>query len=295
MVFNSVVFLVFLAVVLTAYYVLPFRWQNPMLLVASYVFYGWWDERFLFLIVLSTCVDFWAGLLIDRGKLTPRQRVEPSLVLLLAAVAFLGMDWPAAPAASTPLALVADGAAGDGLNLTLGSQGRWGVCLAVAAGLVVVQLLIEAVDSLVRYRAPARGAGGQYPDQSGCAGVLQVLQFLCGKHGGRAAIPGTAGASGDAEHHSAGGHFVLHVSDHELRAGRLSAADAGHGQFPEFCVVCQFLSPIGGRPDRAGGNALASGGAAAALALGIDHQWPVSDRPGAVQQGGDRRWCRGQR
>lgn len=148
MVFNSVIFLVFLAVVLTAYYVLPFRWQNRMLLVASYVFYGWWDERFLFLIVLSTCVDFWAGLLIDRGKLTPRQRIEPSLALLLAAVAFLGMDWRAAPAAATPLALVADAAVGHTLNLTLGSQGRWGICLVVAASLVVVQLLIEAVTRL---------------------------------------------------------------------------------------------------------------------------------------------------
>ena len=46
MVFNSLVFFVFFAVVYAAYRVLPHRGQNWLLLVASYVFYGWWDWRF---------------------------------------------------------------------------------------------------------------------------------------------------------------------------------------------------------------------------------------------------------
>lgn len=61
MLFNSIDFLIFLPVVLAVYYVLSTRAQNVWLLVASYTFYGWWDWRFLGLILLSTVVDFWVG------------------------------------------------------------------------------------------------------------------------------------------------------------------------------------------------------------------------------------------
>jgi D-alanyl-lipoteichoic acid acyltransferase DltB (MBOAT superfamily) len=66
MVFNSVTFLVFLAVVLTAYYRLKHRGQNVLLLVASYVFYGWWDWRFLSLLVFTSGFDYWCALWLDR-------------------------------------------------------------------------------------------------------------------------------------------------------------------------------------------------------------------------------------
>jgi alginate O-acetyltransferase complex protein AlgI len=56
--FNSVDFLVFLAVVYSLYLVLPHRWQNWMLLIASYVFYGWWDWRFLSIIAFTTILDY---------------------------------------------------------------------------------------------------------------------------------------------------------------------------------------------------------------------------------------------
>ena len=56
MLFNSFEFFVFLAVVYCLYLVLSHRWQNRMLLVASYVFYGWWDWRFVFLLATSTLI-----------------------------------------------------------------------------------------------------------------------------------------------------------------------------------------------------------------------------------------------
>jgi alginate O-acetyltransferase complex protein AlgI len=56
--FNSVDFLVFLVVVYSLYLVLPHRWQNWMLLIASYVFYGWWDWRFLSIIAFTTILDY---------------------------------------------------------------------------------------------------------------------------------------------------------------------------------------------------------------------------------------------
>ena len=56
--FTSVAFGIFALIVLPLYDLLGHRQQNLMLLVASYVFYGWWDWRFLLLLWLSTVVDF---------------------------------------------------------------------------------------------------------------------------------------------------------------------------------------------------------------------------------------------
>ena len=86
MLFNSLEFLVFLAVVYALYRVLPFRSQNIMLLAASYLFYGWWDWRFLFLMIATTSIDFWSGLVIDRGRLTVREKAIPSVFLGLSAI-----------------------------------------------------------------------------------------------------------------------------------------------------------------------------------------------------------------
>jgi len=56
--FASFEFLAFAAAVIALYGVLPTRGQNALLLLASYVFYGCWDWRFLGLIALSTAVDY---------------------------------------------------------------------------------------------------------------------------------------------------------------------------------------------------------------------------------------------
>lgn len=63
MLFPTITFAVFLVLVLAVHTVLlerPTAWKASML-VASYVFYGWWDWRFLSLIWVSTIVDFMAG------------------------------------------------------------------------------------------------------------------------------------------------------------------------------------------------------------------------------------------
>ncbi|AEV32715.1 putative membrane protein involved in D-alanine export [Owenweeksia hongkongensis DSM 17368] len=61
--FNSVEFFVFLAIVfgLLWRFSKSLRWNNILLLVASYVFYGWWDYRFLFLMFASSLVDYLVG------------------------------------------------------------------------------------------------------------------------------------------------------------------------------------------------------------------------------------------
>lgn len=73
MTFNSLEFAVFFAVCLALYLPLPQRAQNRLLLVASYVFYGAWDWRFLGLLVLSTSVDWILALSIAASE-SPRVR-----------------------------------------------------------------------------------------------------------------------------------------------------------------------------------------------------------------------------
>ena len=65
MTFNSIEYFVFLPLVLALYWVLPHRGRLWLLLVSSYVFYGWWDPRFVGLLALSTCVDFTLGRLMQ--------------------------------------------------------------------------------------------------------------------------------------------------------------------------------------------------------------------------------------
>lgn len=65
MLFNSLSFLYFFLIVYGLYAVSNHRWQNTILLAGSYVFYGWWDWRFLSLIVFSTFLDYVCGIRID--------------------------------------------------------------------------------------------------------------------------------------------------------------------------------------------------------------------------------------
>jgi alginate O-acetyltransferase complex protein AlgI len=65
--FNSFTFIIFLIVVFACFWSLnryKLSYQNILILLASYVFYGWWDWRFLTLIVFSTIVDYYIGLLL---------------------------------------------------------------------------------------------------------------------------------------------------------------------------------------------------------------------------------------
>ena len=62
--FNSLIFLIFMATFLAVWPVMRRR-QNRrfvFLVAASFVFYGWWDWRFIFLIIASGMIDFFAGL-----------------------------------------------------------------------------------------------------------------------------------------------------------------------------------------------------------------------------------------
>ena len=58
MLFETPVYFVFLGLVVILYWRLNWRTQNALLLAASYFFYGWWDWRFLLLMIASTVIDY---------------------------------------------------------------------------------------------------------------------------------------------------------------------------------------------------------------------------------------------
>ena len=79
MTFNSVEFIVLLTCVFFLYFRLPQGWRNPLLLLASFVFYMWWRSEYILLVLLTAGIDYLAALGIHR---TVRARVRR---LLLAA------------------------------------------------------------------------------------------------------------------------------------------------------------------------------------------------------------------
>jgi alginate O-acetyltransferase complex protein AlgI len=71
MLFNSFEFLIFLPVVFALYWFVfnrSFKLQNSLILIASYVFYGWWNWRFLGLLLLSTLIDYSFGFWVASGN-----------------------------------------------------------------------------------------------------------------------------------------------------------------------------------------------------------------------------------
>jgi D-alanyl-lipoteichoic acid acyltransferase DltB (MBOAT superfamily) len=89
MLFNSAIFFLFLPLVLAGYYCLGKRCQNLLLLVASYVFYGYWDWRFLALLMVSTVVDYTIARCLDAQQ-DPRRRKTLLLVSIFTNLGILG-------------------------------------------------------------------------------------------------------------------------------------------------------------------------------------------------------------
>jgi len=86
MLFNSFEFMAFLPIVFLLYWFV-FRgrkWQNLLVVIASYVFYGWWDWRFLFLIALTSLCSYGSGLLLEHynGKRRIQKAVSAANIVL---------------------------------------------------------------------------------------------------------------------------------------------------------------------------------------------------------------------
>ena len=91
MLFSSIVFLfTFLPAVLVLYYLLPERFHNPVLLLASLIFYAWGEPVYIFLMLLSILFNYFSGLDIARN-LTDRGLAKRSLIFnIVVNIAILG-------------------------------------------------------------------------------------------------------------------------------------------------------------------------------------------------------------
>lgn len=92
MLFNSIDFAIFLPIVFAVYWGLfnrRLQLQNIVLLLASYVFYGWWDWRFLSLIVFSSFVDFYVGKRLKKQD-DPKKRKRLLYLSVAVNLGFLG-------------------------------------------------------------------------------------------------------------------------------------------------------------------------------------------------------------
>ena len=89
MLFNTFNFWIFFAVVFAFYCALNHRWQNRLLLAASYYFYGCWDYRFLSLIAFTTLADFYIGAKIAKTS-EPRQKKQWLLLSVVMNLTLLG-------------------------------------------------------------------------------------------------------------------------------------------------------------------------------------------------------------
>ena len=71
MLFNSIDFAIFLPIVFILYWFVTnksLKLQNLLIVAASYLFYGWWDWRFLSLILFSTLVDYTVGIALSKEE-----------------------------------------------------------------------------------------------------------------------------------------------------------------------------------------------------------------------------------
>ena len=89
MLFNSIDFALFFPIVFVLYWFVThknIKLQNLLIVLASYIFYGWWDWKFLSLILFSSIVDYLVGL----GLSKQESKVKRKLLLWASIIINLG-------------------------------------------------------------------------------------------------------------------------------------------------------------------------------------------------------------
>ena len=85
MLFNSIQYAIFLPIVFILYWFVfqkNLKAQNIFIIIVSYIFYGWWDWRFLSLIIFSSAVDYSVGI----GLLKTENTVKRKLLLYISLI-----------------------------------------------------------------------------------------------------------------------------------------------------------------------------------------------------------------
>ena len=94
MLFNSIEYAIFLPIVFLLYWFVfnrNLKLQNLFVVVVSYIFYGWWDWRFLFLIAFTSFCSYIAGILIDKYRDVPRKAKLINVLNIVVNLLILGV------------------------------------------------------------------------------------------------------------------------------------------------------------------------------------------------------------
>ena len=94
MLFNSIEFAIFLPIVFLLYWFVfnrNLKLQNLFIVVASYVFYGWWDWRFLVLLAFTSLFSYASGLAVEKYRDTPGKAKAANILNIVINLLILGV------------------------------------------------------------------------------------------------------------------------------------------------------------------------------------------------------------
>ncbi len=146
--FNSFEFAWFFAVFFPLYWFLPHRARNVLLLLGGYFFYACWDWRFLSLLVISTVMDFYCGLAVDRAEDPLKRKAVVALSMALN-LGFLGFFKYANFFAASLQALLARG----GIHVPMG---QLNILLPIGISFYTFQSMSYVIDVYRRDIKPTR-------------------------------------------------------------------------------------------------------------------------------------------
>ena len=140
MALNSITYLIFLPFIYFAYIVTPNRYKNLLLLIASYIFYAWWDARFLSLIAISTSINYCCGLLMNSEKITFNNRLTVSLWVICICFISLLIDFRLLSYADTISSLIFP------WSILVGDKSKWIIFIAVVLCVILCNLMYKQIQ-----------------------------------------------------------------------------------------------------------------------------------------------------
>ncbi len=140
--FNSITYGVFFLIVFFLYWFLfnrNVKLRNTFLLIVSYIFYGWWDWRFLILIFISSITDFLVGLGMNQKDLSAIKRKQLLYISIVVNLGILGFF----KYYNFFVESFTDAFAGFGINLNMTTLG---IILPVGISFYTFQTLSYTID-----------------------------------------------------------------------------------------------------------------------------------------------------
>lgn len=139
MLFNSTTYFIFLPIVYFLYVILPSRMQNFLLLAASYVFYAWWDVRFLSLVIISTAINYCCGIAIGKGQINAKDRLISSTFVIFVCLLSIVIPW------NNIFTIQNIGSSTLGGSVWVGSKDSWIIFIAICLATILCNLIYSKI------------------------------------------------------------------------------------------------------------------------------------------------------